>query len=151
MNRRTLLKAGLGATLAGVSGRAAAPSVAVKTAGERLIPIEGGKYKVWTRQVGKSPIKVLTLHGGPGFSHLYLNCFEDFLPQGGIEFYLYDQLGSLFSDNPDDPKLWTLERYTDEVEQVRQGLGLEKLRRTTTRPSIRRSSSIAFTASTYAE
>ena len=65
------------------------------------------------------------MHGGPGFNHVYLNCFEDFLPPAGIEFYLYDQLGSLFSDNPDDPKLWTVARYTDEVEQVRKALGLE--------------------------
>jgi proline iminopeptidase len=68
--------------------------------------------------MGSSDIKVLALHGGPGFNHFYLNCFEDFLPQAGIEVYLYDQLGCLFSDNPDDPSLWTLERYTDEVEQV---------------------------------
>ena len=90
-----------------------------------MIPIEGGKYRVWTKQVGRSDIKVLTLHGGPGFNHLYLECFENFLPQAGIEFYYYDQLGSLFSDNPDDPSLWTLERYTEEVEQVRKALGLE--------------------------
>jgi proline iminopeptidase len=126
MNRRTLLGGGVGAvTLAARSIQADAPVTGVKAGGERLIPIEGGKYRVWTRKVGSSGIKVLTLHGGPGFNHLYLNCFEDFLPQAGIEFYLYDQLGSLFSDNPDDPRLWTLARYTDEVEQVRQGLGLE--------------------------
>ena len=50
--------------------------------------------------------------------------FEDFLPPAGIEFYYYDQLGSLCSDNPDDSALWTIERFTDEVEQVRRGLGL---------------------------
>lgn len=125
MNRRTLLKAGVGATLAGTAARAVATAPSVKAAGERMIPIEGGKYKVWTRKVGNSPIKVLTLHGGPGFTYLYLNCFEDYLPPAGIEFYLYDQLGNLFSDNPEDPKLWTIERYTDEVEQVRSALGLE--------------------------
>jgi proline iminopeptidase len=97
----------------------------VSTGGTRLIPIAGGKYRVWTKRVGDSRIKVLTLHGGPGFSHLYLECFEDFLPPAGIEFYYYDQLGSLFSDNPDDPSLWTLERYTEEVEEVRKALGLE--------------------------
>ena len=97
----------------------------VKSGGTRLIPVVGGKYRVWTKRVGKSDTKVLTLHGGPGVSHLYLECFEDFLPQAGIEFYYYDQLGSLFSDNPDDPSLWTLERYTEEVEEVRKGLGLE--------------------------
>jgi proline iminopeptidase len=75
---------------------------------------------------GQAPIKVLLLHGGPGLNHIYLECFEDYLPQNGIEFYYYDQLGGLFSDNPDDPSLWTIERYTDEVEEVRKGLGLDQ-------------------------
>ena len=125
MNRRTLLQTGAGALLAGAPGRSVAAGATLKANGERMIPVEGGKYRVWTRKVGNSPTKVLTLHGGPGFSHLYLNCFEDFLPGAGIEFYFYDQLGCLFSDNPNDPSLWTLARYTDEVEQVRRGLGLE--------------------------
>ena len=50
----------------------------VKTGGARLIPVDG-KYNVWTDEVGKGPIKMLTLHGGPGFPHDYLECFEDFL------------------------------------------------------------------------
>ena len=97
----------------------------VKTGGSRMIPIDGG-FRVWTKKVGSSRIKVLTLHGGPGATHEYLECFEDFLPRNGIEFYYYDQLGSGNSDAPDDPSLWTVERFTREVEQVRQGLGLEK-------------------------
>jgi len=90
-----------------------------------MIPVAGGKYRVWTRRVGSGSAKVLLLHGGPGINHRYLECFADFLPQEGIETYFYDQLGSVFSDNPDDPSLWTIERYTNEVEEVRQGLGLE--------------------------
>ncbi|MGH9365035.1 MAG: proline iminopeptidase-family hydrolase, partial [Thermoanaerobaculia bacterium] len=66
-----------------------------------------------------------TLHGGPGFGHEYFECFEDFLPQHGIEFYYYDQLGSYYSDQPDDTSLWTIDRFREEVEQVRKGLGLE--------------------------
>jgi len=38
--------------------------------------------------------------------------------------YFYDQLGSYFSDQPDDPDLWQIPRFVDEVEQVRQALGL---------------------------
>lgn len=124
MNRRRLLKSGIGA-LVGATAARPAPSASLKADGERFVPIEGGKYRLWTRRTGKSSIKVLALHGGPGFSHLYLNCFEDFLPVAGIELYLYDQLGCLFSDNPDDTRLWSVERYTDEVEQVRKALGLE--------------------------
>ena len=50
---------------------------------------------------------------------------ESFLPQAGIEMYYYDQLGVGNSDVPDDPALWTLPRYLTEVEEVRQGLGLD--------------------------
>jgi proline iminopeptidase len=84
-----------------------------------------GKYQVWTKQVGNGKIKVLTLHGGPGLTHEYLECFEDFLPQAGIEFYYYEQLGSHYSDQPTNTSLWTIDRFSDEVEQVRKGLGLD--------------------------
>src|SRR5215813_7834110 len=97
---------------------------AVKTAGIRMIPIDGGKYKVWTKKVGAGKVKVLTLHGGPGFGHEYFESFEDFLPQHGVEFYYYDQLGSHYSDQPDDVSLWTIDRFREEVEQVRRALGL---------------------------
>jgi len=101
----------------------------IRTAGIRMIPVVAGKYKVWTKHfgpaAGNTSIKVLLLHGGPGFSHEYLEAFESFLPQAGIEMYYYDQLGCNNSDQPDDPTLWTLARYTEEVEEVRRGLGLD--------------------------
>jgi proline iminopeptidase len=102
----------------------AAPSSEIKTGGVRMIPVVGGKHRVWTKKVGSGPIKLLTLHGGPGATHEIFECFEDFLPQNGIEFYYYDQLDSHYSDQPGDPTLWTVERYRDEVEEVRAGLGL---------------------------
>jgi len=97
---------------------------ALKTGGSRLLPVVGGKHKVWTKKVGSGPIKLLTLHGGPGFGHEYFECFEDFLPQVGVEFYYYDQLDCHYSNQPGDETLWSVERFTDEVEEVRQGLGL---------------------------
>jgi proline iminopeptidase len=97
----------------------------IRVAGIRMVPVAGGKYKVWTKRLGSGPVKVLLLHGGPGFSHEYLEDFESFLPGAGIEIYYYDQLGCNNSDQPDDPSLWTLARYTAEVEEVRRGLGLE--------------------------
>lgn len=97
----------------------------IRTAGIRMVPVVGGKYKVWTKKIGSGRVKVLLLHGGPGASHEYLEVFESFLPQAGIEMYYYDQLGCNNSDQPDDPSLWTLARYTEEVEEVRRALGLE--------------------------
>jgi proline iminopeptidase len=97
----------------------------IRTAGIRMVPVVAGKFKVWTKKVGSGPLKVLLLHGGPGFSHEYLEAFESFLPQAGIEMHYYDQLGCNNSDQPDEPALWTLARYTEEVEEVRRALGLD--------------------------
>jgi proline iminopeptidase len=96
--------------------------------GVRWIPVETpkGTFQVWTRRSGESPkTKVLLLHGGPGGSPDYLEICDAFLPREGIEIYHYAQLGSVPSDQPDEPSLWKLERFVDEVEQVRQALGLD--------------------------
>lgn len=101
----------------------------VDTAGVRLVPIETpkGTFKVWTKRVGRNPrIKLLLLHGGPGATHEYFEGLETFLAADGIEFIYYDQLGSAYSDQPKDESLWTIERFLEEVEQVRQALGLTK-------------------------
>jgi len=107
----------------------AAETGAVKTGGVQIIPITTpkGKFNVWTKRFGSNPrIKVLLLNGGPGATHEYFECMESFLPQEGIEFIYYDQLGCGHSDNPRDTALWSLPRYVEEVEQVRQALGLTK-------------------------
>jgi len=93
--------------------------------GVRMIKLKEG-YKVWTKQFGNSPIKVLLLHGGPAMTHEYMEAFESFFPKANIEFFEYDQLGSYYSDQPDNDSLWVLGRFVDEVEQVRKALGLNK-------------------------
>jgi len=86
-----------------------------------------GDFKVWTKRVGNnSTIKVLLLHGGLGMTHEYLECFDSFFPKKGIEYYYYDQLSSYYSDQPKDSSLWDLDRFVDEVEQVRRALHLNK-------------------------
>jgi proline iminopeptidase len=96
----------------------------VQAGGVRMIELQEG-YRVWTKRFGNSPMKVLLLHGGPAATHEYMEAFESFFPQAGIEFYHYDQLGSYRSDQPEDTSLWTVERFVEEVEQVRQALGLD--------------------------
>jgi proline iminopeptidase len=101
----------------------------IKTGGIRIIPIETpkGRFNVWTKQFGNNPrMRLLLLHGGPGATHEYFECFESFLPAEGIEFIYYDQLGSTYSDQPKDPDLWEVARFVEEVEQVRRALGLNK-------------------------
>lgn len=101
----------------------------LKTGGVQVVQIEtmGKKFNVWTKSFGNSPtMKLLLLSGGPGISHEYFECMESFLPAEGIELIYYDQLGTGFSDNPDDTAFWDLDRYVEEVEQVRKALGLNK-------------------------
>jgi proline iminopeptidase len=97
--------------------------------GERMIPIHTpqGDYRVWVKRTGNNPeLKVLLLHGGPAVPSDYLMAMDSFLPGAGIEYYRYDQLGAGNSDQPDNDDLWTVERYVEEVEQVRTALGLDK-------------------------
>lgn len=83
-----------------------------------------GPHQVWIKRVGNNPkLKLLLLTGGPGFSHAYLEVMDSYLPAEGIEYYHYDQLETGESDRPDDPDLWTLARYVDEVDQVRRAIG----------------------------
>ncbi len=93
-----------------------------------MIPVStpGGEYRVWTKRVGTNPgLKVLLLHGGPGATSELYESFDTWFPRAGIEYYYYDQLGSFRSDQPEDPALWDLGRFVDEVDQVRQALGLD--------------------------
>lgn len=97
--------------------------------GVKMIPIETpkGTFKVWTKKIGNNPrVKILILHGGPALTHEYMECFQSFFPKEGFEMYEYDQLGSYYSEQPTDSSLWTLERFVEEVEQVRVALGLNK-------------------------
>ena len=97
------------------------------TGGIKMIPISTpiGKFKVWTKTVGNNPkIKVLLLHGGPGGTHEFFESFDGYFPQESIEYIYYDQLGSYYSDQPTDKRLWTNERFVEEVEQVRKALKL---------------------------
>jgi len=96
--------------------------------GARKIPVSTpkGTFNVWTKRIGNDPgLKLLLLHGGPGATHEYLEACDSFLPNAGIEYYYYDQLGSGFSDQPEEPSLWDVDRFVSEVEQVRQALGMD--------------------------
>jgi proline iminopeptidase len=101
----------------------------ILSGGVRLIPVETpvGVFHVWTKRIGNNPAtKLLLLHGGPGATHEYFEAFDSYLPAAGIEYYYYDQLGSAYSDQPDEPDLWEIDRFVDEVEQVRRALGLNR-------------------------
>jgi proline-specific peptidase len=90
---------------------------------EGFIEVPGGR--VWYRSVGQGGTPLLCLHGGPGFTHYYLEPLEALADQRQVIFY--DQLGCGRSDRPQDVSLWTVDRFVEELAQVRAALGLDRL------------------------
>jgi len=92
---------------------------------EGKIQLKNG-YRIWYRQVGSgNGIPLLTLHGGPGSGHDYLEPLEKLAADRPV--ILYDQLGCGKSDQPDDRSLWRMERFLEEVGEVRTALGLQEV------------------------
>ncbi len=92
---------------------------------EGYVSVTGGN--VWYKIVGanRKKIPLLLLHGGPGASHDYLEPLEALSDERPVIFY--DQLGGGNSDRPDDLSLWTIERFIEELEQVREALQLHEV------------------------
>lgn len=93
--------------------------------GVRMVELSNG-YRVFTQKFGENPeVCILTLHGGPAATHEYLLSLAYDLPvQQGYEVVMYDQLGSFFSDQPTED-IWNINRWVEEVEEVRQALGYD--------------------------
>jgi proline-specific peptidase len=90
------------------------------------VPFRG--YRTWYRVVGDLDSgldPLLCLHGGPGSTHNYFGPLER-LAAGGRAVVLYDQLGCGLSDRPADVE-WTVALFRDEVQAVRDELGLERV------------------------
>ncbi len=90
------------------------------------------EYETWYRvdgdgdgkEAGRLPL--LVLHGGPGGSHDPLEGLGELAKQGRRVVF-YDQLGGGDSDKPDDPSLWTVATFLEQLSSVREGLGFERL------------------------
>jgi L-proline amide hydrolase len=95
---------------------------------EGTIPFKG--FEVWYRIVGdreeSGKLPLLCLHGGPGAAHDYLESLDAMADTGRRVIY-YDQLGCANSATPSNPSMWTVELYVEEVDAVRDALGLERL------------------------
>jgi proline iminopeptidase len=87
-------------------------------------PVRIGRHRVITYSYGDEGETVFLLNGGPGLPCNYLREPMLRLLEHGFRVVTYDQLGCGASDKPKDPALWTISRYVDEVETVRQALGL---------------------------
>jgi len=80
-------------------------------------------YKGFGNANSKEPI--LCLHGGPGAPHNYTLSMSD-LANSGYYVIFYDQLGVGKSEVPKDVTLFTVERYVEELEELRKQLKLKK-------------------------
>ncbi len=95
-----------------------------RSAREGYVPVPGGR--AWYKIVGSGrAVPLLTLHGGPGVGHDYLEPLEALGADRPVIFY--DQLGCGRSDKPDDVSLWRIERFVDEVAAVRDALNLDRV------------------------
>jgi pimeloyl-ACP methyl ester carboxylesterase len=73
---------------------------------------------------GRLPL--LCLHGGPGGTHLPLK--QGLAPLADRRrVVFYDQLGSGESSRPTDPSLWTVETFVEQLQSVRDELGLDRI------------------------
>ena len=91
------------------------------------IQVEGGR--IWYRlngseHLGKMPA-IIVAHGGPGGTHrgnLPYVALADKYPV-----ILYDQLGTGNSDRPEGQETWRVQRFVDEIDHIRNALGLEEV------------------------
>ncbi|QQZ10138.1 proline iminopeptidase-family hydrolase [Heyndrickxia vini] len=91
---------------------------------EGYVSVTGGK--VYYKKVGdggKTPI--ILLHGGPGGTHVSLTNLQSLADERTVIFY--DQLGSGRSDHPTDKSLWQVDRFVEELGQIREALELDQL------------------------
>jgi len=86
--------------------------------------VEVDGYEVKCYIGGSGGEAVLCLNGGPGLPCDYLRNAHLFLASEGFQVVAFDQLGCGASAKPDNPSLWTIGRYVEEVEAVRQQLDL---------------------------
>jgi proline iminopeptidase len=92
--------------------------------GEGYVNVQGGR--IWYRIVGSGTrTPLLLLHGGPGAPSYYLNPLAALADERPVIFY--DQLGAGRSDKPTDVTLWHVERFVQELSELRRALGLKQV------------------------
>jgi proline iminopeptidase len=96
--------------------------VAAPLTDEGRIEVERG-FTIAYRVFGEGSKALVGLHGGPGASSRALDRLAETVGDGR-KLVLYDQLGGGDSDRPDDPSLWQVPRFIEEVETVRSALDL---------------------------
>jgi L-proline amide hydrolase len=83
-------------------------------------------HRTWYSVAGdlQSATPLLALHGGPGSTHNYFGPLNGLAEERAV--VLYDQIGCGNSDHPGDIE-WTVDVFREEVDAVREQLGLERI------------------------
>lgn len=122
IGRRELLAMGSAAALAAAMPARVQAAPVQRREGFAVVP--GGK--IWWQIVGSGPRPpLLLLHGGPGAGHDYLEPLEALASDRPVIFF--DQLGCGRSDKPDDPALWRIGRFVEEIDALRHAIGIERM------------------------
>lgn len=82
-------------------------------------------YRITNPQGKKAPL--LLLHGGPGSTHNYFEGFDKLAEALDRPIVMYDQIGCGESATPGHTELYNAEVWMDELEAIREHLGLEKI------------------------
>jgi L-proline amide hydrolase len=103
-------------------------SIDTRPVREGTIPFKG--YETWYQVFGdgEAPGKfpLLCLHGGPGAGHDYLESLAA-MADTGRRVIFYDQIGCSRSSIPESkPEMWTVDLFVEEVDAVRDALGLDR-------------------------
>jgi proline iminopeptidase len=110
----------VGILLAAMACRPAPQNVAP----EGFVEVPGGRVFYTTMGAGdKTPL--LLLHGGPGGRSCGFSVLRDLATDRRV--IRYDQLGSGQSDRPTDLNLWTTARFVEELDALRNALGLREV------------------------
>lgn len=94
---------------------------------DQITDVDVGGHRVRAYSYGTGDEVLFLLNGGPGLPCDYLRDPHLPLADLGFRVVVHDQLGTGQSDHPDDPALWTLPRYVDEVEAVLAALDLKRV------------------------
>ncbi len=91
--------------------------------GESTLAVPGGN--IWYKITGSGDgIPLVLLHGGPGSSSFCLKPFEEIGNERQV--IRYDQLGAGKSDKISDTSMFTLDHFVQELELLREHLGIKK-------------------------
>jgi proline iminopeptidase len=100
--------------------------MSIQTGNIERVKLKSG-HEVVTYSIGEGKNVILCANGGPGLPCDYIRDSHYVMAKQGFRVVTWDQLGCGQSERPNNSALWTVERYVEEVEDIRIALGLGKI------------------------